>query len=142
MKKFLKKAVCSVLVLCTLASSCVMFAAESDAPENANGNTEGISPLSSMIVMDTLVSQYGGSWYQQSGYIAYRIWVANTTNYTLTVRITEPNNSVKTFYVPAGNNQTYTNNNAVAGVHTLSFSNGTNYVSGTVRVRASTVALY
>ena len=142
MKKFLKKALCSVLVLCTLTSSCIMLAAETKASGNEGSNTEGISPFSSMIVMDTLVSQYGGSWYQQSGYIAYRIWVANTTNYTLTVRITEPNNAVKTFYVPAGSNQTYTNNNAVAGIHTLSFRNGTNYVSGTVRVRTSTVALY
>lgn len=142
MKSFLKKSVCTILVLCTLVSSCVMLAAEPTSLDKSSNNNDGIIPLSSMIAMDTLVSQYGGSWYQQSGYIAYRVWVANTTNYTMTVRITEPNNTVKTFYVPAGNNQSYTNNNAKSGIHTLSFSNGTNYVSGTVRVRVSTETLY
>lgn len=138
MKNFLKKLLCSILVLCTLASSCVMFA----APANTDSNNEDIAPLSSMIAMDTIISPYNLSWLQQSGYIAYRIWVVNTTNYTMTVQITGPNNSVKTFTVPAASNRTYTNNDADSGVHTLSFSNGTNYVSGTVRVRVSTEALY
>lgn len=142
MKNFLKKATCSILILCTLISSCIILAAESEPADKPGSSNTGIVPLSSMIAMDTLVSQYGGSWYQQSGYIAYRVWVANTTNYTMTVRITEPNNTVRTFYVPAGSNQSYTNNNAKSGIHTLSFSNGTNYVSGTVRVRVSTETLY
>ena len=120
-----------------------MFAVEEpDTPNNANGGNDGITPLSSMIAMDTLATQYGASWFQQNGYTAYRVWVANTTNYTMTVRITEPSNTVRTFYVPAGDNRSYTNNDADSGVHTLSFSNGTNYVSGTVRVRVSTEALY
>lgn len=140
MKNFLKKAVCSLLILCTFSSSCIMLAVEPENPGSTGDN--GAVPLSSMIAMDTIISPYNLSWLQQSGYTAYRIWVVNTTNYTMTVRITGPNGSVRSFTVPAASNRTYTNNDADSGVHTLSFSNGTNYVSGTVRVRVSTEALY
>lgn len=131
MKNFCKRTLCTILILCSFSFVCIPSAAESSEQ----------SPMSSDIALDTTALQYGPAWYQPAGYPSYRVWVENTTNYIMTVKITKPNGLTTTFLVPAGGNNRYVSNNATTGAHELTFSTTGNVVSGTVRVRISTMPL-
>lgn len=132
----------AILVTCVLATACVAGAAEPVAQETmpaAAGST--VDPMASRLVLDTPIPKGGAAWYQEKGYTSYRVWVENTTQYKMTVTITEPSGTTRSFTVDAGKNKTYPVNGASSGAHKLSFSTGGHEVSGTVRVRVSDVAL-
>ena len=132
----------AILVTCVLATACVAGAAEPVAQETmpaAAGST--VEPMANRLVVDTPIPKGGAAWYQEKGYTFYRVWVENTTQYKMTVTITEPSGKTRSFTVDAGKNKTYPVNGASSGTYKLSFSTGGHEVSGTVRVRVSDVAL-
>lgn len=146
MKNFYKRTLCIALILCTFACVCMTEAADaSESPyilgTGSSKNTETPSPMSSDVVLDRNISSNSLTWYQPGGYPSYRVWVENTTNYIMTVRITSPRGLTTTFLVPAGGNNRCVSNNAVEGGHELTFSTTGNVVSGTVKVRVSTMPL-
>lgn len=130
MKAMCKKALCCILMVCTLSSTCLVFAAGNDDSE--------FTPMSSQIAVDANITRYGVSWHQGSEFIAYRFWIENTTNQTMTARIYKPNGAITLVIVPAGGNKSYVDNNAVYGTYDVTFSTSNNVLSGTVRVRVST----
>lgn len=144
MQIFFKRILCTILVLCTFSFVCITGAIETPNPALPVGRIDGqntgtASPLSSDIALDRSITRSNASWYQPSGYPSYRVWVENTTNYIMTVRITAPTGLTTTFLVPAGGTNKYVSNNATNGAHDLTFSTTGNVLSGTVRVRVSTV---
>ena len=146
MNSFCKRMVCVTLLLCSLVLSCVTGAAGAvsqpillDSPQQKNNSNP--SPMSSDVALDAPITRYGASWYQEAGYCAYRLWIDNTTGALMTVTITSPSGKKETVYVTSGNNKSYVNNNAEAGAYFLSFHTYADALSGTVRVRISTVPL-
>lgn len=144
MQIFLKRTLCTILVLCTFSFVCMTGATEDTNQALPTGvinnqNTDTTSPMSSDIALDRSITRSNASWYQPSGYPSYRVWVENTTNYIMTVRITAPTGLTSTFLVPAGGSNKYVSNNATNGAHDLTFSTTGNVLGGTVRVRVSTV---
>jgi hypothetical protein len=100
------------------------------------------TPQASDIAIDVSITKSGASWYQSSKYVAYRVWVNNTTDEQMTVTITSSSSKdTHTFYVPKQSSKTYTVNTAVSGTHTLTFKVPTGTLSGTVRVRMSDEAI-
>lgn len=140
MKTLLKNLLCSTLVICSLASACMIPAAEAPDQYSTDTNTE-ISPRSSIITLDVSITRSSYSWFQQGGYTAYRIWVDNTTGALMTVTITSPSGQTKNVYITSGSNKTYTNNDAEAGTYHISLHTYADALSGTLRVRASTMPL-
>lgn len=144
MKTFCKQILCATLLLCSLPFICVagdMEAANQPLPiENATAQSSvAPSPFASVIALDQSITRSSFSWYQQEGYPSYRVWVENTTSYIMTVQITSPNGLTTTFLVPAGGNNKYVSNSAIEGGYDITFRTTGNVLSGTVRVRVSTV---
>lgn len=143
--KWCKRAVAVFLMACGLSVSCVAGAAgELEPPAPATMALEGggqVSPMADRLVVDVGISQYGVSWRQDVGYTSYRVWVHNTTEYTMDVTITAPNGGKRTFQVAAGGNKSYPVNGVPSGVYKLSFYAGGHALSGTVRVRVSDMTL-
>lgn len=136
--KFLwKKILCTILVICSLASACMINAAEVEKQSDT-----GITPRASYLAADANITSYGIYWHQPDGYPAYRVWIDNTTGALMTVTITSPSGQTKNIYVTAGNNMTYTNNNAEDdGTYRATFHTYADALSGTIRVRVSTTPL-
>lgn len=146
MKTFCKQILCVTLILCSLPFICVagdMEAVNQPLPsENANAQSSTVpSPMASLIALEESITRNSFSWYQQRGYPSYRVWVENTTNYIMTVKITSPNGLTTTFLVPAGGSNQHVSNNATDGGYDITFNTTGNVLSGTVRVRVSTVPL-
>ena len=144
MKTFCKQILCITLILCSLPFICMagdMETISQPSPlDNANAQSStDLSPMASVIAMDQSITRSNFSWYQQEGYPSYRVWVENTTNYIMTVRITSPKGLTTTFLVPAGGSNKCVSNTAVEGGYDISFSTTGNVLGGTVRVRVSTV---
>ena len=99
--KLYKQVTGAILATCVLAMACVAGAAEPVAQETmpaaAGGST--IDPMANKLVLDTPISKAGSSWYQEKGYTSYRVWVENTTQYKMTVTITEPSGKTRSFTV-------------------------------------------
>lgn len=144
MKTFYRQILCIILILCSVPFICMagdIEAVNQPLPlENAGTQSSADpSPLASVIALDQSITRSSFSWYQQEGYPSYRVWVENTTNYIMTVRITSPNGLTTTFLVPAGGDNKCVSNNAIEGGYDINFSTTGNVLSGTVRVRVSTV---
>lgn len=142
-----KKVACATMAVCALASACASGAVEpakTDASVLAavgSGGTD-IEPMADQLVINRAITKKSESWAQMTGYASYRVWVENTTKVQMKVTIKSSSaNDSHVFYVPAGGSKTYTVNNAVSGVHTISFDVGSTALSGTVRVRVANVAL-
>lgn len=141
MKNLLNRILCVILILCSFSLVTITGATGTSLEKKNNEDNTTPSPMASAIALDTNVTQSGSAWYQMNGYPSYRVWVENTTNYIMTVRITSPKGLTTTFLVPAGGSNKCISNNATEGVHELTFSTTGNVVSGTVRVRVSTMPL-
>ena len=116
---------------------------DSEGPEVNEGEGTGIEPHSSYLVVDEPVSQGGSRWEQPAGYSSYRVWVQNTSNVPMKVTV-KYSNGKYSHEVRVGANEAktvLTVNNAVAGLHTVSFVTDDGVGSGIVRVRVSDVAL-
>lgn len=135
MKNIFKSLISIILVVCTLSSVVVLGASESNMDQNV------IEPRTNYLAIDSSINVPTRAWNQSSGFIAYRIWIDNTTGALMTVTITSPSGQTKNLYITSGSNQTYTNNNAEPGLYRLSFHTYADQLSGTVRVRVSTTAL-
>lgn len=146
MKKCLKNVLCSALAFCSLASACA-FAATDVSNETlplstkTEQNNTSISPMSSVLALDMSITKSSAAWAQLKEYVAYRIWVDNTTGALMTVTITSPSGKTKNLYITSGSNKTYTDNNAESGIYKLAFHTYADTLSGTVRVRVSTRSL-
>lgn len=146
MKAIFKKLLCITLVMVSFASVCMVGATETSdqaytEPTIGSQGDLDTSPRSSVIAVDEPISNYDIYWYQQEGYPSYRLWVDNTTGALMTVTITKPSGQTKNVYITAGNNTTYTDNDAKSGFYKLSFHTYAATLSGTVRVRVSTTPL-
>ena len=100
-----------------------------------------ISPMANFLALDTNIANRPSGWVQMEDFIAYRIWIDNTTDALMTVTITSPSGQTKNLYITSGSNKTYTNNSAEEGTYRLSFHTYASTLSGTVRVRVSTTPL-
>lgn len=142
MKNVWKKLVGFTLAACTLASACVVSATSEEemAVIDKKGSIE-IQPMANYVQLDTKISAAGAYWTQPWGYSAYRIWVDNTTNRTMTVTITSIFEPTHSFTVGAQSNKSYVVNDASYGKHKVIFSTSNNVLSGTVRVRVSEAPL-
>lgn len=146
--KMLKKAICVVLAVCSMATACVTFAAEPETVQEKtkvtvqDGEIEDIVPIANEIALDSSIADQGASWHQKWGYKYYRVWIVNAGKYDMKVTITgglsEPDHS---YTVPAGKGKNYTVKNAGYGKHKISFSTADGKLMGTVRVRISEEAL-
>lgn len=127
-----KKLVCLVLAVCSLSVVGTAKAAEVDP------GTE-ITPMANRLVINKLaITRESESWYQQSGYDSYRVWVENTSNRLMAVTIRSACGSeYHRYFVSANSSKNYVVNDAVSGVHTISFDVGTATLSGTLSVRIS-----
>lgn len=129
---YLKRCVSLLLLFLTVSSCCIASAANDRNP----------APMADHVALDTAITSAGSSWSQPFGYPAYRIWVNNTTSQTMTVTISTALSQSHTFSVPAKSAKAYTVNNASYGRQKISFKTKNNVLSGTVRVRVSSVALH
>lgn len=59
----------------------------------------------------------------------------------MTATITSPSGQTKNVYVTSGSNKSYTDNDAEDGIYRVSFHTYASSLSGTVRVRVSTMPL-
>lgn len=145
MKTTWRTLLCSVLILCCLSSACIIGATNiSEKSPTSNISLQSDSDISSranFLALDASITKNGVAWAQLEDYIAYRIWIDNTTGALMTVTITSPSGQTKNLYVTSGNDLTYTNNNAEQGVYRVSFHTYADALSGTVRVRVSTTPL-
>ncbi len=139
MKK-LKKLISLGLVLAMALSVCVLPAQavndrEPEIPVECNSQ---IMPRASYQIINEAITQRGVDWQQPDGYIAYRVWVDNTTSETMTVTVTSAGGTF-TETVPANSSKTIlTVNNAWENeTHSIDFQTRSGTVSGTVRVRVS-----
>lgn len=133
MKK-VRSVLCLIFAVCSLSTVSVASAAQ--IPEDV------ADPASSQFAVNRSITKNKVTWYQTEEKTAYRIWVENTTNQTMTVTVTSPSSSdYHKFYVSANSSKSVTENGAVAGVHTVTFSTPSGDLSGTVRVRVSDTTL-
>lgn len=138
MKK-MKRFTATLLSLCMLFSTlCMCFATDAREPEIPVECSSQIMPRASYQIIDEDITQRGITWQQPDGYIAYRVWVQNTTGETMTVTVTSDGGTF-TETVPANSSKTIlTVNNAWENeVHSIDFQTRSGTVSGTVRVRVS-----
>ena len=145
MNSLLRNDLCVMLAMCFLVPAYMIGAvdATSQAPIlSANEqDTTGATPRLSEIALDDNITSYGSVWIQPDGYPSYRFWVDNTTGALMTATITNPSGQTKNVYITAGSNKSYTNNDAEPGVYRVSFHTYAATLSGTVRVRISTMPL-
>lgn len=144
---YLRKFVCIILAVCAMSTACVCLAGDQSATteEDAIVQNETVgdaSPMTSRIALDTNITENGGSWSQPIGYGSYRVWIDNTTNERMTVKITGGwGEEDHVFIVNAKKNKTYVINSAGWGTHRISFDTPSGAFSGTARVRVSDTAL-
>lgn len=138
-----QKMIGAVLTFCMLTTVCATAASDSITEENSfvSVNAGNIIPMASNLILDSSISSAGTGWYQEKHYTSYRVWVENTSQYKMTVTITEPNGTKRNFTVDAGKNKSYSVNGVSSGFYRLSFNTGGKDVSGTVRVRVADVSL-
>lgn len=101
-----------------------------------------IVPYANHLVVDSeSIGNSGTSWDQPKNYNAYRVWVKNDTNESMTITIRYStgwfSSETHTMTIPAKKGKSLKVNNAKSGQHTISFTTSSGYVSGTVSVRVS-----
>lgn len=128
----------SVLILASIGGT--VFAEESTDVVLDGSSVEEISARTTDLIIDKAnITDDGVSWRQPYGYNAFRVWVSNTTNKTMTVKITSTWGYEQTITVPANSSKTVkTENNAHSLVtYRVDFSTSIGTVSGKVSVRVS-----
>lgn len=145
LRSLLRSFLCVMLVMCFLVPAYMIGAVDTTSRDSISSVNEqdntGVTPRLSEIALDDNITSYGSVWIQPDGYPAYRFWVDNTTGALMTATITGPSGQTKNVYITAGSNKSYTNNDAEPGVYRVSFHTYGTTLSGTVRVRISTMPL-
>ena len=139
-----RKILCAILMVCSLATACIVSASEISDPSLQTSEAESetiISPRASYIAAEANITSAGIYWRLPDGYNSYRVWIDNTTGALMTATITSPSGQTKNIYITSGSNQTYTNNDAEPGSYRVTFHTYADALSGTIRIRVSNMPL-
>lgn len=129
-----------VSVLMIASIGCTVFADEyADDVSNKSDIEEVGAHTTDLIIDKANITDDGISWRQPYGYNAFRVWVSNTTNKAMTVKISSTWGYSKTVSVPANSSKTVVTENDAHSLVTykVNFTTSIGTVSGKVSVRVS-----
>ena len=93
--------------------------------------------VSKRVIIDEAISEDGSDWYQDKGYIAYRVYVTNDSKKLLTVTVKSSGGTHK-FTVSPGKGNGIIVNNAREGVqHYIDYQTSSGELEGVCNVRIS-----
>ena len=145
----LKKISTLLLTGAIIISATGIAACASEMPSDAYNSTveysveDNMSARASKVIFDNKkITSAGVSWKQPWGYNAFRVWVSNTTNEVMTVKVTSTWGYHTEVNIPAKSQKVVDiNNDAHFVTYSVDFDTPSGTVDGYVSVRASDVDL-